>query len=297
MVSSRNPSHQSARVGRSLESPFVRTLRLDATEDLHAITRALDAFQPQSLVGYASMLRLLAEEQLAGRLAIRPLTVMSASEVLTPQARGMIARAFGAEPFDVYAATETAGIGSERDRHRGLHLYEDLVITELVDEENRPVAPGEIAAKILVTVLFSRTQPLIRYEMSDSVRAATRRCECGRPFLLVESVEGRREYTLVLRGRDGEDVRIHPNVIHATLDRVPASGWQVEELADRLLLRVAGSREIWDDGATARALAEEIERRGAAPIRIDVQRVASIPRTALGKAPLVVARRRETDAS
>lgn len=142
-----------------------------------------------------------------------------------------------------------------------------------------------------MTVLFSRTQPLIRYEMSDSVRASRARCTCGRPFALVEAVEGRREDTLILPGRAGDDVRVHPNTIHAILESVPASAWQVEELSDRLLVRVAGAREGWDAGATVRELSEELERRGAVAMPIDVQRVDAIPRTALGKAPLVIARR------
>ena len=46
------------------------------------------------------------------------------------------------------------------------------MITEVIDEHHRPVLPGMLGAKVLVTVLFSRTVPLIRYEMSDSVRLA-----------------------------------------------------------------------------------------------------------------------------
>ena len=55
-----------------------------------------------------------------------------------------------------------------------MHLFEDLVITEVVDADNRPVPPGQYGAKVLVTVLFSRTLPLIRYEMSDSLQLARR---------------------------------------------------------------------------------------------------------------------------
>ena len=55
-----------------------------------------------------------------------------------------------------------------------MHLFEDLVITEVVDADNQPVPPGEYGAKVLVTVLFSRTLPLIRYEMSDSLQVGDR---------------------------------------------------------------------------------------------------------------------------
>ena len=143
---------------------------------------------------------------------------MSASEVLTDETRARIRTAFGVEPFNVYAATETAGIASECQHHR-LHRYEDLVIAEIVDEENRPVAPGEFGAKLLVTVLFSRTQPLIRYELTDRVRASTETCPDGRPFALLDAIEGREEDVLHLKG-----IAIHPNVFHSALEPVPVAG-------------------------------------------------------------------------
>ena len=171
VISSTNPSHQSSIVGATVASRFVPTLRLDASTPLDEIDAALTAFRPDSLVGYASVLRVLAEEETAGRLQVAPRAVMSASEVLTPDTRERIRAAFGVSATNVYGATETAGIASEC-RLGHLHRYEDLVITELVDADNQPVPDGEYGAKTLVTVLFSRTQPLIRYELSDRVAAA-----------------------------------------------------------------------------------------------------------------------------
>ena len=88
------------------------------------------------------MLRLLASEQLAGRLTIAPEVVFGASEVLTGETRRRIQQAWGWRPLDVYAATETAGIAAECQLHTGLHLFEDLVVTEVVDGDTKPVPPG-----------------------------------------------------------------------------------------------------------------------------------------------------------
>ena len=152
-----------ARAGRDLRAGSARKL-----------TRGLERIEPAGdvLVAYASMARVLAEEQLAGRLRIAPRAMMCSSEVLTSETAARVERAWGSRPFNVYAATETAGIASECPLHR-MHLYEDLVITEVVDEMNRPVPAGRVGAKLLVTVLFSRTQPLIRYEMSDCVSVSS----------------------------------------------------------------------------------------------------------------------------
>jgi phenylacetate-CoA ligase len=72
VVSSTTPWHQSARVGATVRSPWVQTLRIDSGDPLEGIIERLHRFQPQVLVGYASMLRLLASEQLAGRLPSLP---------------------------------------------------------------------------------------------------------------------------------------------------------------------------------------------------------------------------------
>jgi phenylacetate-coenzyme A ligase PaaK-like adenylate-forming protein len=137
VVSSTTPWHQSARVGATVHSPWVQTLRVDSGDPLEHILEQLDRFRPQVLVGYASMLRLLASEQLAGRLTIAPEVVFSASEVLIGETRRRIHQAWGQRPSDVYAATETAGIAAECQVHRGLHLFEDLVVTEVVDGDSR----------------------------------------------------------------------------------------------------------------------------------------------------------------
>ncbi|RIK16550.1 MAG: adenylate-forming protein, partial [Acidobacteria bacterium] len=135
MVSSTVPSHQSALVGASVDSRFIPTLRVDSREPLKDIVRRLNHFRPDVLVGYASMLGLLAGEQRAGRLHVQPGAVLSASEVLTVEARRDVEQAWNRRPSDVYAATETAGIAAECAQHAGMHLFKDLVITEVVDDE------------------------------------------------------------------------------------------------------------------------------------------------------------------
>ena len=126
VVSSTTPWHQSARVGVSVSSPWVPTLRVDSGDPLERIVERLGGFRPRVLVAYASMAHLLAEEQLAGRLRISPDFVFASSEVFTEQARRRVEEAWGRKPFEVYAATEprhaataapTSAVGSEMTCH------------------------------------------------------------------------------------------------------------------------------------------------------------------------------------
>jgi phenylacetate-coenzyme A ligase PaaK-like adenylate-forming protein len=241
-------------------------------------------------VAYASMAHLLAEEQLAGRLRISPGFVFASSEVFTDKARRRVEEAWGKKPFEVYAATEPAGIASECEQHRGMHLFEDLVIVEVVDENNRPVPPGVYGRKVLVTVLFSRTMPLIRYEMSDSVRpASSPHCPCGRPFALIDGIQGRQEDVLRFPATFGGWTSVQPIVFHRVMDAVPAGGWQVAQGPEGLTVLLSGVHEGFADGILIASMKSELAAQGVVVPRIKVRRVPSIPRTALGKAPLIKA--------
>ena len=288
VVSSRIPWHQSALVGMSVDSPFVPVRRFDATAPLDETVAGLNEWGPENLICYASMARVLAEEQIAGRLRISPRAVMCSSEVLTGEARRRIRLAFGVEPFNVYAATEPAGIAAECERHR-LHLFEDLVITEVVDDRNRPVPAGLVGAKVLVTVLFSRTQPLIRYEMSDTISLSDSRCDCGRELALVDRIEGRTEDVLTLPAGKGKTVSIHPNVFHRVLEPLPVRQWQLEQTADALVLRLVPGTAAVVPGTIVAALASALADAGALPQSIDVELVDAVAKTPLGKAPLIKA--------
>lgn len=287
VVSSRAAWHQSARVGASIQSRWVETLRMDATDPLDEICRRLDAFQPNALVAYASMAKILADAQLDGRLHIRPEGVIVSSEVFTRTARQRVHAAFDKEPFEVYAATETAGIAAECEAHRGLHLFEDLVIVEPVDESNQPVPAGVLSAKILVTVLFSRTQPLIRYEMSDRLRVSPEPCPCGRPFVLVAEVGGRNEDVVVLPGSTGP-VSIHPVAFDAVMEAAPVREWQIVVSSNGVRVRVAGPLPGFSPTSVSTGMVAALGRLGATVESIPVEIVSAIERTALGKVRLVV---------
>ena len=60
VVSSTNPTHQSSIVGATVASRFIPTIRLDASQPIEDVVVALNHFRPDSLVGYASILRTLA---------------------------------------------------------------------------------------------------------------------------------------------------------------------------------------------------------------------------------------------
>ena len=231
--------HQSLQVGETAHSPFVPTLRLDVTDPLVENVLKLNQFQPEVLVAYSSMGRQLAVEQQKHRLDIHPKVVMLASEVLTDSTRKLIQDTWGVTPFNVYGLTEGATLAAECPHHH-LHVFEDLVIAEVVDEENRPVPVGQVGSKVLLTVLFSRTLPLIRYEVTDRLVESSEPCPCGLPYRTLKRIEGRKENPLRLQDARGNMVEVHPNLFEDVLGPLPVGPWQVRLEGKVLHLHLAG---------------------------------------------------------
>lgn len=188
----------SAQVTGTFHFWWFPTLRMFPNEPLQEIVERLNAWQPEILQGFSYMIALLAEEQLAGRLRISPRTIATGGDVLARPQRESIEAAWKGCRFDRYATGEAGVVASECSQHSGLHLYEDLMIVEVVDQNNRPVAPGELGSRVLITALTKYTQPLIRYELSDLIRLSEGPCPCDRSLHLVKELQGRTQHMLFL---------------------------------------------------------------------------------------------------
>jgi phenylacetate-coenzyme A ligase PaaK-like adenylate-forming protein len=208
--------------------------------------------------------------------------------VLTEETRRRVDEAWGkGKLFDIYGATESGTLAAECVHHTGYHLFEDLVIPEVVDQDNRPVPPGVYGDKLLITVLFGRTQPLIRYELSDSVRLSGKQCPCGRPFALIDAIQGRMEDILRFPAAAGGEVPIDPVVFDQVMDRLPGGEWQVVQETDGLNILLSGATQGYSDEGLVEELRRALAEAGAIVPPIRVLHVPAIPRSATGKAPLI----------
>jgi putative adenylate-forming enzyme len=205
-----SPIHYSHRATVSGDHCLVKRRSLNVTSSIEDLVNDLNTFQPEVIGTYPSIASLLAIEQLEKRLNIHPKFVATAGEVRTKEMERNIREAWGVIPFNAYGMTEGGGLGCDCPFHRGIHLFEDLFIVEVVDEKNQPVPDGSPGYKLLLTNLFNFTQPLIRYEVSDMLTMSTEPCPCGRPFRLIAEVEGRSDDIIYLQTPQGGSVPIHP---------------------------------------------------------------------------------------
>jgi phenylacetate-CoA ligase len=169
------------------------TVVIAAGAPFDEVMAAVAAARPTHLVGYPSVIGRLARAVLTGDLECNPVRVSTNSEPLLVEDRHAIAQAWNVPVHNLWGSTEIGvqavgcGIGE------GLHICEDEVVLERVDENGMPVGGDEAAARTLATGLSNRTFPFIRYDLGDDVTLLPEACECGSAFARVADIGGRRD--------------------------------------------------------------------------------------------------------
>ncbi|MGD8396840.1 MAG: AMP-binding protein [Candidatus Eiseniibacteriota bacterium] len=280
-ISTLNPMHISTQMSASFALGLVPSLRLVAGSPIGEQVERLERFRPTVLGGYPSAIAPLVDAAAAGTLRIAPQLVFTGGETVTPVLRRRVREAWGVEVFDSYGLSETLIVAGECEAHRGMHLYEDLVVLEVVDEQDRVLPPGERGAAVLLTSLVNRTLPFIRYRVGDLVTVDEAPCPCGLTLPRIVAVEGRREEMLSLATSAGECVDVHPFAIETPLEEIDGvRAMRVEAGPDggvsiALVPERAGEGEVIRQSAHAR-VAGALRPLGIPPDRVQVAIVASL---------------------
>jgi putative adenylate-forming enzyme len=283
-----------SRLYAAVESPFLRMRYFDIASEANALAASLNRYDPSVLVAPPSLLRLLAERQARGTLRIRPRRVISVAEVLDDLDRHLIEGAFGIRVDQVYQCTE--GFLAASCPRGSLHLQEDIVaVQELgLPAEGEPGDAGFRRIEPIITDLWRRTQPIIRYRLNDILRISERPCSCGCAFRVIARVEGRCDDMFLVRpragGLDGGRLRhVFPDSIRTALMAASPAirGYHALQDAENHWLV---SLELEGDAgftATATAVRQSLvalcERLRCDPPSIDVVQGAPAPRDARGK--------------
>ena len=129
---------------------------------------------------------------------------------------------------------------SECPARAGMHLWQDLVYTEVCDPETYRRVPYGSEGTPVYTHLERTSQPMIRLVSGDRTRWTDEPCPCGRTYpRLPSGIYGRFDDMLVVRGEN-----VYPSGIEDALRAVPGFGGEFRvivsrrEAMDELLVRV-----------------------------------------------------------
>jgi phenylacetate-CoA ligase len=243
--------------------------------------------QPEILFGHAHSLYLLARHLLDKGIGdLRPRGIISTSMMLLANERGVIESAFGCKVTDRYGSEEVSLIACECEQHQGMHLNIEHLYIEFLRPDGAAAAPGE-EGWIVITDLFNRGMPFIRYRIEDVGVPSDRRCACGRGLPLMERVTGRvADY---LKRRDGSLVA-GVSLVERTLTAIPGIEQMqvVQPSSGEIVLNVVRAPDF--TAATERMLLEEFRAVFGAGIDIRPEYVERIPQERSGKYRFAICR-------
>lgn len=189
--------------------------------------------------------------------------------------RDQIEDAMGITALDIYGLSEVMGPGvaSECVHKRGLHVFEDHFIIEVIDPLTlQPVADGE-KGEVVFTTLTKEGIPVIRYRTRDISRIVPGECRCGRTFRRMERVTGRTDDMLIIRG-----VNVYPSQIEQVLMSIAgvAPHYQVvlgkRGSMDTVEVQVEVSPDVeFDEIRELEALAKRVSGAIAAALAVNVK--------------------------
>lgn len=136
------------------------------------------------------------------------------AEPWTEQMRLQIEEKLHINAFDIYGLSEVMGPGVACDciYHKGLHVYEDHFLPEIVDPKTlKPLGENE-TGELVFTTLTKEGLPLIRYRTKDLTSISYDKCECGRTLARISRFKGRSDDMLIIRG-----VNVFPSQVEAAL--------------------------------------------------------------------------------
>ncbi len=139
---------------------------------------------------------------------------------------------FGAEPWsenmraeleaklhlkaiDIYGLSEVMGPGVSIECHeeqKGLHVFEDHFIVEIVDPKTKEVLPHGETGELVFTSITKEAFPVIRYRTKDITSLNSKPCTCGRTHIRMNKPSGRTDDMLIIRG-----VNVFPSQIESVL--------------------------------------------------------------------------------
>ncbi len=187
----------------------------------------------------------------------------------------------GIQIYDIYGLTEVygPGIGISCDAEDGMHYWDDFIYIEIVDPVTGAPVPDGTFGEIVITTLVKEGAPLVRFRTHDISRIIPGACPCGSPFPRLDSIQGRSDDMMKIKG-----VNVFPRQIEEVLQEFPqlSSEYQIRishlEGRDtmRIYVETDGTQDFLD---LADAVSDEVKRRiGFTPL-VKVVELGVLPRS------------------
>lgn len=253
---------------------YLDSLKMDDAHIFSFIDR-IRRFKPKILMGHAHSIYVFAcfiEENQIDDLGFE--RIISTAEMLYDNERARIESIFGRILFNRYGSEELSIIASECEEHDGLHINAEGLYVEIVGGDDN--TPG----KLIITDLWNRGMPLIRYEIGDMATTRSGSCRCGRGLPRLGKIYGRTSDFLL--SPDGKRVS-GISILDTFTIHIPGIKQVqiIQNEIDTLHFRIVKDNDFSDNSLTI--LAENVRSVFGPKMKHETEFVDRIPQTRRGK--------------
>ena len=271
---------------KSIRDRLLNQLVLNAFEmsqkNMARYSRAIEAFNPKCIYGYASSIALLAAyiQNSGKKLKIPKLRVVcTTGEPLYPEQRTLIQEVFGVPAANEFGSRDI-GFTAHESPDGQMLLMSESIIMEVLDTNGQAVAPGEA----VLTGLCSDAQPFIRYRTGDIVKLSDKQSIDGKGLHVIDEVSGRSTDFVVKS--DGTIMHALAIIyILRAIDGLAEFKFIQHSLDFVEVVYVPNSK--WDNKARIQ-IEQELKKRLGDAIQIQMSPVEKIPAEASGKYRYVI---------
>lgn len=260
-------------------------------DSLSRVIEELNLYSPSIIATYPTTAVILADAIQAGTLKVSPKEIWTGGETLSPMMRDHINDSFHVKVRNSYGTSEFFEIAWECDFGH-LHVNSDWVILEAVDKQNRPVPDGEMSHSCLLTNLANRVQPIIRYDLGDSIRFHKEECLCGSNLPCID-VLGRADDVIQVVDDHGILISLMPLAITTAIEEdAEIFDFQIAQKGlDCLAVRIPhrASKDNDDMAKCLAAMRSYLVSQGASSVRLIQEPNAKLTVGKSGKIKRVIA--------
>jgi phenylacetate-CoA ligase len=253
---------------------YVDTLRFSA-ERLRQFHAQIVAFRPEIMMGHAHSVYQFALFCQENGLRLPSMKgIVTTAMTLSELERRCIEQATGTRVFNRYGCEELSIIASESEAHSGLHVFSEGLIIEYL--------PTEVAGEyeLVITDLWNRAMPMVRYVIGDLARRAEGACPGGRGLERLARVSGRTADFLYRP--DGTPV-FGISLLDTYIIHIPGihQAQMVQNELHRIDIRIVPTADYSPE--TERAVQQVVATEFGADVQAVVSRVERLEQTERGK--------------
>ena len=222
------------------------------------------------------------------------------AEPHSDETRLRVEAALGVQAFNSYGLSEMngPGVAFECMEKKGMHVWEDSFLTEIIDPVTlEPVKEGA-AGEIVFTTLRREGMPLLRYRTKDIAAVIAEPCACGRTHRRITRIKGRTDDMLIVKG-----VNMYPVQIEKTLMAIPQVGsnyliqLEHKDYNDHMIVKVEVQADMFHGDmkelqALRKTITESLRSELLVTPEVDLVEPNTLPRSE-GKAVRVIDNRRQ----